>query len=78
MAELIKKGSQTIAVVRKFLKETEVESKKVIWPDRKYVAAATVIVLVIVIVSAVYVMVIDLGFTEMFKFLHLMFDQRAY
>ena len=78
MAELKSKSSQFVEAIRQFLKETEIESKKVIWPERRYVAAATIIVLIIVIVSAIYVMFLDFGFTEIFKFLHSMFGQRVY
>ena len=55
--------------IKKYLKETEVEAKKVIWPDRKYVTAATVIILIIVILSAVFITVVDFSFVRIFKFL---------
>jgi preprotein translocase subunit SecE len=58
-----------IDAVKKYLKETEVEAKKVVWPDRKYVTAATVIILIIVILSAVFITVVDISFANIFKFL---------
>ena len=58
-----------IEKIRTYLKETETEARKVIWPDRKYVAAATVIVLVIVFLSTLYVMILDFGFVKIFEIL---------
>lgn len=52
-----------------FLKETLQEMKKVTWPDRRYVLAATIIVLVIVILTAFFVMFVDFAFAEIFKLL---------
>ena len=52
-----------------FLKETEIEARKVVWPERKYVFAATIIVLVIVISCALFVMFVDLGYYKLFEFL---------
>ena len=55
--------------IKKYLKETEVEAKKVVWPDRKYVTAATVIILIIVVLSAVFLTAVDISFVHIFKFL---------
>jgi len=53
----------------RFLKETRSETKKVVWPDRKYVTAATVIILITVLIVGVYVMFVDFAFTRIFAFL---------
>ncbi|MCU0640609.1 MAG: preprotein translocase subunit SecE [Candidatus Margulisbacteria bacterium] len=50
-----------------YLRETLVEMKKVVWPDRRYVMVATVIILVIVIATVLYVMVVDYGLAVIFK-----------
>ena len=50
----------------KYIKETRAETKKVVWPDRRYVTAATVIILILVIITGIYVMTVDLVFTKVF------------
>lgn len=50
-----------------YIKETLAEMRKVVWPDRRYVAVATVIILVIVIATALFVMIIDYGLAALFK-----------
>lgn len=50
-----------------YLKETIAEVKKVVWPDRRYVTVATIIILVLVILTGVFVMLVDWGFAETFK-----------
>jgi preprotein translocase subunit SecE len=50
-----------------YLKETQAEVKKVVWPDRKYVMAATLIVLVLVFLTGFFVMLADFGLVEIFK-----------
>ena len=50
-----------------FLKETRSETKKVIWPSRQYITAATIIVLFIVVASGIYISVIDYAFAKFFK-----------
>lgn len=53
----------------KFIKETQAETKKVVWPERRYVAVATLIILILVFITGVYVMLVDYGFTKIFGFL---------
>ena len=50
-----------------FLKETQSEMKKVVWPDRRYISVATVIILVLVFLTGIFVMIVDFGLTELFK-----------
>jgi len=64
--KLVKNG---IGAVRNFLKETRAEAKKVVWPGRQYVAVATTIILFIVLVSALYVIVLDSIFARIFGYL---------
>jgi preprotein translocase subunit SecE len=51
-----------------YLKEIRSESKKVIWPGRSYVTAATIIVLIIVFLVAGFIMLIDYGFAKFFAY----------
>ena len=73
MAEEKKEKTDYIKKIKTYIKETESEAKKVVWPEKKYVAAATVIILIIVFLCAGYVMMLDFGFNEMFKLLNIMF-----
>jgi preprotein translocase subunit SecE len=50
-----------------YIKETLAEIKKVVWPDRRYVMVATVIILVIVIATSLFVMLVDYGLAMIFK-----------
>jgi len=49
-----------------YLKEINSESKKVVWPGRDYVTAATIIVFVIVMLVTVFLMFVDFGFAKFF------------
>jgi preprotein translocase SecE subunit len=60
----------TISLIKNFLRETRTEGKKVVWPSRQYIIAASVIVILIVFISAVFVLFIDYVFAEIFA--HLM------
>lgn len=55
-----------IGQVVKFVKETRAETKKVVWPDRRYVAVATLIILVLVFITGIYVMFLDFAFGKIF------------
>jgi preprotein translocase subunit SecE len=50
-----------------YIKETLAEIKKVVWPDRRYVMVATVIIVVIVIATSLFVMLVDYGLAMIFK-----------
>jgi preprotein translocase subunit SecE len=50
-----------------YIKETLAEMKKVVWPDRRYVMVATVIILIIVIATSLFVMFVDYGLAALFK-----------
>jgi preprotein translocase subunit SecE len=70
--EMIKVGG-IVEKTKTFLKEVSIEFKKVVWPDKKFVFSATVIVLVIVLASAFYAMLIDFGFERLFRFMSMFF-----
>ncbi|MCX5751146.1 MAG: preprotein translocase subunit SecE [Candidatus Saganbacteria bacterium] len=55
--------------IKGFLKETRAELKKVVWPDRKYVTMATIIICIIVIVMGLFVMGVDFCFAGMMTYL---------
>ncbi len=55
--------------IKNYVKETVSESKKVTWPDRKYVWSATSIIIVMVFVLAGSIMVIDFGLSKAILFL---------
>jgi preprotein translocase subunit SecE len=50
-----------------FLKEVQLELKKVVWPSRKDTIASTSVVLVIVIIIAMFLGLIDLGLTRIIR-----------
>ena len=53
----------------KFIKETRSETKKVVWPDKRYVGVATAIILVLVTITGIYVTAVDFAFTKIFGLL---------
>ena len=55
--------------VVKFVKETRAETKKVVWPNRRYVAVATLIILVLVMITGLYVMFVDFALAKVFAVL---------
>jgi|GEM_PF-1663109 len=63
------KMKEKLNKVVKFFKETRAETKKVVWPERRYVAVATLIILVLVLMTGAYIMGIDFIFSRIFGFL---------
>lgn len=65
-----KETSKPVAIVKSgsrlkiFLKDTQNETKKVTWPDKKSVVNATVLILIIVVILTTFVMFIDLFLTK--------------
>lgn len=60
----IKKQADKINIVKVtslFLRDVKTELKKVKWPTRKELIAATTIVIILVIIAAVYLSVVDFG-----------------
>jgi preprotein translocase subunit SecE len=52
-----------------YFKETKAETRKVVWPDRRYITTATIIILILVVLSGVYVMTVDFVLTKIFGLL---------
>ncbi len=55
--------------VKTFFNEVVVELKKVVWPTRKQVSTSTIVVVVIVFITALYLDVIDLFFNYIMSLL---------
>jgi len=51
-----------------YFKEIKSEAKKVVWPSRNYVVAATIIVFVIVLLICVFIMLVDFSFAKFFAY----------
>lgn len=49
--------------VKLFYNEVVTELKKVTWPTRKQVSTSTVVVIVVVFLTAIYLNIADLGFS---------------
>jgi preprotein translocase SecE subunit len=49
-----------------YLKETRSEAGRVVWPGRQYITAATIVVLAIVFLVAVYILLVDFVFARFF------------
>ena len=56
----------SIDAAKIFLKETRAEAKKVVWPNRQYVVAATIIILAIVFATGFFILFIDYLFGKFF------------
>ncbi len=54
-------------VIKQFLREVKVELKKVTWPSRKDTLAATVVVLITVIIIAFFLGIVDSGLSTLVK-----------
>jgi len=65
----IRSISNAFAKLRLFLKETRAEMRKVVWPQRRYVITATLVVLFIVMLLGAFVMLIDAAFSRFFMYL---------
>ena len=59
----------TVGKIVKYVKETRAETRKVVWPERRYVAVATMIILVLVLMTGAYIMGIDFIFSRIFGLL---------
>ncbi|MDD5382120.1 MAG: preprotein translocase subunit SecE [Candidatus Margulisbacteria bacterium] len=60
---------EKFALLVRFVKETRAETKKVVWPDRRYVMVATTIILILSFATGIYVMAVDFAFTKIFGLL---------
>jgi len=48
-----------LADIQRFMREVKVETKKVVWPDRKETVQATMMVLIMVVLIAFFLWVVD-------------------
>ncbi len=64
LKEQIDKAREAVPRSMTFLQEVWAELKKVYWPSRKEVTAATLVVLAVIVVIAFFLGVIDLGLTR--------------
>jgi len=53
--------------VVQFLKEVQIELKKVVWPTRKDTIASTTVVLILVIIIAIYLGLVDMGLSRIIR-----------
>ena len=53
--------------VVQFLKEVQIELKKVVWPTRKYTIASTTVVLILVIIIAIFLWLVDFGLSRIIR-----------
>ena len=48
-----------LADIQRFMREVQVETKKVVWPDRKETVQATVMVMLMVVLVAFFLWIVD-------------------
>ncbi|HJX11481.1 MAG TPA: preprotein translocase subunit SecE, partial [Candidatus Binatia bacterium] len=64
MGEWIQKVQDSVRQGTDFCKEAWQELKKVHWPSRKETYAATLVVIVVVVLISIFLAVVDLGLTK--------------
>ncbi len=64
MGEWIQKVQDSVQHAIQFFEEAWQELKKVHWPSRKETYAATLVVIILVILVSVYLALVDLGLTK--------------
>jgi preprotein translocase subunit SecE len=64
MGDWIEKVQDGIRRLIEFFQESWQELKKVHWPSRKETYAATLVVIIVVLLVSVYLAIIDLGLTK--------------
>ncbi len=60
----MEKVQESVRQVTEFFKESWQELKKVHWPSRKETYAATLVVIVVVVLISIFLAVVDLGLTK--------------
>ena len=50
--------------IKRFLKEVRAELRKVVWPNRKELTTYTIVVIISVVIVAVFISLVDLGFGQ--------------
>ena len=69
MQRLIAKKNQVPRDNRAFVEDLRIELKRIDWPNRKTVMKSTAMILVIVLVTTIFVSVVDSVFSEALLFL---------
>ena len=64
MGQWMEKVQESLRQVAEFFKESWQELKKVHWPSRKETYAATLVVIVVVVLISIFLAVVDLGLTK--------------
>lgn len=64
MADWMEKVQESTRGAKEFVEESWVELMKVHWPSRKETYAATLVVIVVVILISIYLAVVDFGLTS--------------
>jgi len=64
MGDWIEKVQDAVRHLTQFFQESWQELKKVHWPSKKETYAATLVVIILVILVSVYLAVVDLGLTK--------------
>jgi preprotein translocase subunit SecE len=64
MGDWIEKAQDGVRRLIEFFQEAWQELRKVHWPSRKETYAATLVVIIVVILVSLYLAVIDLGLTK--------------
>ena len=64
MGEWMEKARESVRQISEFFKESWQELKKVHWPSRKETYAATLVVIVVVVLISIFLAVVDLGLTK--------------
>ena len=67
MGEWIQKVQGSVRHLTEFFEESWQELKKVYWPSRKETYAATLVVIVLVILISIYLAIVDLGLTKLIE-----------
>ena len=62
-------GTNFISISVQFLRDAKTELKKVKWPTKKELMAATVMVIVLVLIVALYLGVIDFGLIKLLEYI---------
>jgi preprotein translocase subunit SecE len=50
-----------LADIQRFMREVQVETKKVVWPERRETVQATIMVVVMVLLIATFLWIVDSG-----------------
>lgn len=67
MGDWIQRLQDGAGQITEFFQEAWQELKKVHWPSRKETYAATLVVIVVVILISIYLSIVDLGLTKVIQ-----------